>query len=305
MSTINLGGFSNRLEQDNPIMTNAIQAIAADQITDASLDNLLTNSSVSRLASAHYKKSKKMFPHSDQLVSDLNNGMTLIVDYLGHSNEFALNDKILRAILMGTIAMESGFNPLAIAYMTSPREVEMIYSDPPFYFDQMRQRAKGLVQFVPSTYSSAVKNFFSNPAYKRWNDYVLNNTLESVIKQRDHEFYTIIKELGHPTTMLADHIYSQYYPTLQLFYETIRMIQNDWDFDPVAGWKPKSPLSPDKIKAIWSPAPFAFKRKDVGFAHLFNLYHMDGIVTSSGFKFHSSSFLKDYVMRLSLQTQLM
>lgn len=296
MSTINLK--TNKLVE---VPSTQDAALVSKVMAEVGLNKLysdLSKSKTSTRAMNHYKVASLRY--KSQLATDIINAAPFISSQLVTNYPF-ITPKLVAAIIEGNMTMESSLFDYSIAGLTTTKDtIALVAANPTAYFDSKDyvKSAKGLLQFMPKTYANTVKNFFRQGRFKKWREYLLSQTLKPLIYVRDPDLYNVISEVGHPTVPSALLLYSQYYPSVHLVYETMVTLLSQWHYDASQGWLPKSRSADKVLTYIWSAMPSARFDQVNGFIYLFTLYHRDGNPLAAGFTLHDP--FVNYMMRQSI-----
>lgn len=162
--------------------------------------------------------------------------------------------------------------------------------------------AKGVLQLLPSTFTNHVKQYETEARYAPLRSFVNDSNLMNDIKKVDRTYFNYVKEFNHAKAHLEEHPVSQVLPSLGFIYFSIQTINRQWGFTPDKGWQPKiKPKYPHKLNTMWNLVPGSQADLDMGFALLYNIYHINGpgLLTSDRFSFHHVE-RNNYAQRVAL-----
>lgn len=191
--------------------------------------------------------------------------------FVNNFNTFQVDPKTIMATFLTTIGLESGFEPFAIANVTgSQKSLDLVNSKPEHYFKKYADRAKGYLQFTPSTYK-----LISQYASPIESDILEDPDVKKLINMNDTNLKLLLEQGMHYTKMVANTA-SQIIPSIKLLVYNVEAMSQDWKWDDSKGWLPRRKDLQLNEKAIWNLYPTAKNDKDLGFALLYTLYHSDG-----------------------------
>lgn len=205
-----------------------------------------------------------------------------ILQKMDQAAEFLTDIPVTAPVLIATVLAnmweESQLNDTAVAGVKknlSPKQIEAY-----------QNKAKGLLQLLPSTFAGLVE-----PSREIEADTIANKLgWEKVIKKMDPALYEVIQDKGHPIWFLANYPWSQFFPSLKLALANIIRINKEWDYDAEAQmWTPTlTPVNPSIVDQMWNLVPDTKRDPEAGFCHLFTVYHINGtgLLRSPSFDLH-------------------
>jgi len=227
----------------------------------------------------------KSDPVSNLLFTSLDKVITKVVDV-------PVSISTVIATVMACAHFESRFNVNAVAdLMDSPKFRENLASDPDAAMASAPGHAKGILQLLPRNFRRLYQRIDTDPGYAPLKTAMQQAGVFESIKKIDRDYSKFVKDNGIPTEHLGSHPVSQIIPSIAFVTDAVRTISREWTFNPGTGWQPRmKPVDWSRLTAMWAMVPGAKNDPDLGFALLYNIYHVSGNgIVRGDFKFHSTA----------------
>jgi len=292
MATITLKGFAthesvattvgaNSITPSAPTLANIAQRAWDDLKQGKSIAPNITPKTTTQLQGMITKI--KSDPISNLLFTSLDKVVMKVVDV-------PVSITTVVATVIACAYYESQFNINAVSGLTTSSKFrESLAADPDTAMASAPSNAKGILQLLPGNFRRLYQRIDTDPSYAPLKTAMQEAGVFESIKKIDRDYSKFVKENGTPLEHLGSHPVSQIVPSIAFVTNTIKAISNEWTFLPGKGWQPRiKPVDWSRVTALWAMIPGAKNDPDLGFALLYNIYHIsgNGILRGSNFRFY-------------------